>query len=103
MLDRGLAPKQGLLDEKWLQNVAFVSILRRQGTAERVLRRYYKRHGGYSLVKERLAWARGHEKKLSPHYKGASARMMGWEMRIYRVFRGFGGGKQNSQIVLGLI
>ena len=54
MLGMWLRRKKGVLDEKWLQNVAFVSILRRQGAAERVLRRYYKRHGGYSLVKERL-------------------------------------------------
>ena len=93
MLGMWLTQKQGGFDEKTLQNVAFVTFLLWKGITERVLRRYYKRHGGYSLVKERLAWARGHEKKLSPHYKGASARMMGWEMRIYRVFRGFEGGK----------
>ena len=54
---------------------------------------------GYSVVKERGRGWPGAGKKLSPHLEGALAQMMGREMRIFGVFRGFRGGKENVRIV----
>ena len=89
MMYMGLTHQRTVLDEKTLQNVAFVMFLRRRDDVDwRQLRNeaaYYcfvsKQVSGYLVFKERD----GRERKQLPlHYKGRCCAHLGHEMRIFR-------------------
>ena len=65
MKDMGLTQKCTCFGEKRLQNVAFVRFLLRNGVAERVLRRYYKRSvaGDVGDIRFSKSGSAGGEKK----------------------------------------
>ena len=83
----GLTQKQGRFDEKWLQNVAFVMLLRKMrhcvvgGDGHAGVNFDAKLTTGCLVFKELVA---GAINKLPLHYKGKWCALLGGEMRIFR-------------------